>query len=473
MAYIESYRNQNYLLPPNIKDLFPEDHVCYLIEQITDSLDYSDFDKQYAGAGHPAYHPRIILKLLLIANAEGIKSSRKIAKNAYQNIVYIYLSEKTSPDFRTISDFRKDNKELLKQTQLQLLKFGVENNLIDLSNLITDGTVIKADANKNKTVDKETLEKLNKWIEKIINEGIEIDEKEDELYGERGIHQLPKEFDDNEKRKPIVKQIVEEINKAMKEKSKEKADQVKQEVNQLKQELDKKDLKKYNKTDPDARFMRHKKFGTEIGYNAQVVVDKNGIILDDNVVQDADDRNQLLPNINSVEENFKLPKDVKVLADKGYEKAKDLKKLDDRGYDLYVPGKETDKSKFKYDENRDTYISPNGEILKKIGTYFNKKRGERLTIYKGIVNGKERVIHAIPEDKLLNQIKEKLKTGEGKKIFSLRKQTVERSFGDIKQNRNFRSFSLRGLDKVRSEFKLACLGSNFVRMNNIIHKPPG
>ena len=111
--------------------------------------------------------------------------------------------------------------------------------------------------------------------------------------------------------------------------------------------------------------------------------------------------------------------------------------------------------------------------MKRAGTFFNKKRGERLTIYKGVVNGKERVIHALPEDKLLNQIKEKLKTEEGKKIFKTRKETVELKFADIKHNRNFRSFSLRGLDKVRREFKLVCLDSNLVRMNNMIHKSPG
>ncbi len=472
MVYTKSYRNQNYLLPPNITDLFPKDHVCYLIEQITDNIDYSDFDEKYAGAGHPAYHPRILLKLLLMGSVDKISSSRKIAKNGCRDAVYIYLSEKTSPDFRTISDFRKDNKDLLKQVFLQLNKFAYEEGLIDLSHISIDGTSIKANANDQKTIDKETLEKLSKYIEEQIQEGIEVDEKEDKIYGERGMHQLPKNLDDKEKRKPIVRKIVEEINNAMKENSKEKVDQIKKEVDQLKQKMDEKGLNKYNPADPDSRFMKNKKGRIELSYNAQISVDKNGIIIQNNVIQEADDRNQLVPNINSIEKDFGNLKDTKVLADAGYEKAKALQELDKKGYDVYVPGKKSKKSEFKYNEEKDEYISPFGEILKKTGAYFNKQRRERLTIYKGIVNGKQRIIHALPEEKTLNRIKEKLKTEEGKRTYGIRKQTVERSFADIKHHRGLRSFSLRGIDKVRTEFNLTCTASNFVRINNMTHKPP-
>lgn len=472
MAYIKSYRGQNYLLPPSLMDLFSKDHVAYLIEQITDSLNYSEFDEKYAGAGHPAYHPRIPLKLLLIGSVDKINSSRRLAKNSQENAVYIYLSEKTSPDFRTISDFRKDNKDLLKQVFLQLNKFAFEEGLIDLSHISVDGTSIKANASSNNNLDEKTLEKLSKYIEEQIQEGIEVDEEEDKLYGDRGMHQLPKNLDDKEKRKPIVRKMVEEINKAMKEGSKEELQEIKEELNEIKQNLEEKNQKKYSPTDPDSRFMLNKKGGKELGYNAQISVDKNWIIIQNNVVQEADDRNQLLPNIDSIEKDFGKLKDAKVLADAGYEKAKAIQELDKRGYDVYVPGRKTKKSEFKYDEEKDEYISPKGDILKRSGKYFNKKRGEHLTIYKGVVDGKERVIHALPEEKTLNRIKEKLKTKSGKKTYGIRKQTVERSFADIKHHRGLRSFSLRGIDKVRTEFNLTCTGSNLVRINNLIHKPP-
>ena len=472
MAYIKSYPGQNYLLPPSLTDLFPEDHVCYLIEQITNSLDYSAFDSKYAGAGRPAYRPRIPLKLLLMATVDKISSSRRMAKNACENAVYIYLSEKTSPDFRTISNFRKDNKDLLKQVFLQLNKFALKRGILDLSHISIDGTKINANASNYKSVEKETLEKLSKYIEDQIEEGIKVDEEEDQLYGERGMHQLPKDLDDKEKRKPFVREIVEEVNRAMREGRKEDAEQIKGELDEAKQGLEKRKQNKYSPTDPDSRFMKTKK-GRELCYNAQATVDKNGIIIHNDVVQDTDDKNQLLPNVNGVEENFgKLPKGIKALADAGYEKAKALEELEDRGYDLYVPGKKTDKSEFKYDEKKDEYISPGGEIVKRTGKYFNKERGEERIIYKGIVNGKQRVIHAIPGEGTLIRIREKLKTEEGRKICDKRKEKVERVFGDIKQNRGLRTFSLRGLDKVRTEFNLACTAHNLVRINNLIHRPP-
>jgi len=488
LAYITSFKNQNYLLPLNITDLFSEDHVCYLIEQIAEQLDYSEFDKKYAGAGHPAYHPRINIKLLLMANVDGIRSSRRIAKNARENVVYIYLAEKTSPDFRTISDFRKDNRELIKNVFREVNMFALEHGLIDLSHLMIDGTTIKANANNQRILDKETLRKLDEYIDKSIEEGIKVDEEEDKIYGERSMHELPEEFNDSERRKPIVRKIVNEINKSIKEGKKEHVKQIKQAFNSLQQMMHEQGLKKYGLTDSDARFMLNKKGGKELSYNAQLVVERNGLIISNDVVQECDDRNQLVRNVNHVEQEFgTLSKKTKVIVDNGYENGVEMENLDKRGFDLYIPGKNMKeggktkrfvKANFRYDEVTDRYICPEGKILKNVGTSFNKKRGVYMTIYKGIdcpacphrkeccKNSKFRTIHALPQDKLFNQIRKKLSTREGKAIYDLRKQTVERSIGDIKHNKKFRSFLLRGKQKVKVEFNLACIAHNLVIINN-------
>ena len=93
MAYIQSYKGQSWLLPPSIEDLIPEDHICFLVEGLIDSLDYSVFDIKYSGAGHPAYHPKILLKLLIMGVLDRVRSSRRLAKNARENVVYMYLTE--------------------------------------------------------------------------------------------------------------------------------------------------------------------------------------------------------------------------------------------------------------------------------------------------------------------------------------------------------------------------------------------
>ncbi len=105
MAFIKSFKNQTWLFPPNIEELIPEDHVCYLVANLIDSLDYSTFEIKYSGAGHPTYHPRIIIKILVMGVLDRVRSSRRLARNARENVVYMYLAEKITPNFRTISDF--------------------------------------------------------------------------------------------------------------------------------------------------------------------------------------------------------------------------------------------------------------------------------------------------------------------------------------------------------------------------------
>ena len=217
MAYIQSFPNQNYLIPPKLTDLFSKWHVCYLIEHVCNSMDYSDFDIRYAGAGHPAYHPRIILKLLANAHIDGMRSSRRIAKNARENVVYIYLAEKTQPDFRTISEFRKDNEKLVKGCLNEIGMFAYEEGLIDLSHISVDGTTIKANANDFKSIKKEQIEKIEKWIDRYLKEANKIDAEEDKLYGDRGIHELPPNLIDPKKRESKVREIVGRIKDSMKE----------------------------------------------------------------------------------------------------------------------------------------------------------------------------------------------------------------------------------------------------------------
>src|SRR3972149_5566483 len=140
MAYIQSYKGQSWLLPPSIEDLIPDDHICFLVESLVDSLDYSSFDIRYSGAGHPAYQPRIPLKLVIMGVLDRVRSSRRLARNARENVVYMYLSEKLAPDFRTISDFRKDNPDIVKEALRHTVTLAREEGLLDVTHLSTDGT---------------------------------------------------------------------------------------------------------------------------------------------------------------------------------------------------------------------------------------------------------------------------------------------------------------------------------------------
>jgi transposase len=115
MAFIQLSRDQTWLLPPDIRDMISSDHICYLVDSFVEEIDFTEFEDRYEGAGHPAYHPRRLCKVLIQAMVDGIRSSRTIARCVRENVVYIYLAEKLTPDFRTISDFRKNNGDLIRE----------------------------------------------------------------------------------------------------------------------------------------------------------------------------------------------------------------------------------------------------------------------------------------------------------------------------------------------------------------------
>ena len=109
------------MLPLNIEDPTPEDHIGYLAEVILESIDFTSFDMRYSGTRHPAYNPRIVLKVLILGVLGRVWSSRRLAKNARENIVYMYLSEKLTPDFRTISDISREDSDLVKKAFLPFI----------------------------------------------------------------------------------------------------------------------------------------------------------------------------------------------------------------------------------------------------------------------------------------------------------------------------------------------------------------
>lgn len=188
MAYIQSYKDQAWLLPQSIEDMIPEDHICYLVESLVASMDFRAFDSKYEGAGHPAYHPRILLKILVMGVIDRIRSSRRLAKNARENVVYLYLSEKLSPDFRTISDFRKDNAELVKEAFKHTVTLGKEEGLLDLSHFSTDGSKVKANASNRRVLTKGELEFLLRFVDTELEEWAHQDTREDKAFGElRGL----------------------------------------------------------------------------------------------------------------------------------------------------------------------------------------------------------------------------------------------------------------------------------------------
>src|SRR5674536_191349 len=144
MAFIESSKNRVWTLPPDIRDLIPSDHICYLIESFVDMTDFSEFEIRYDGSGYPAYHPCILCKILIQSMLDRVRPSRAIARNARENVVYMYLAENLQPDFRTISDFRKENEKLIAELFKNTVKAAKDLGVIGLEQLRNDKRIISS-----------------------------------------------------------------------------------------------------------------------------------------------------------------------------------------------------------------------------------------------------------------------------------------------------------------------------------------
>src|SRR4030042_1054709 len=478
MAYIQSYKDQVWLLPPSIEELIPGDHLCFLVEAFIDSMDFSAFDLKYAGAGHPAYHPRILLKLLVMGVIDRVRSSRRLAKNARENVVYIYLSEKLAPDFRTISDFRKDNPEIVKKAFRYTVELGKQGGLLDLSHLSTDGSKIKASASNRRVFTKEELEFLLRFVDEELEEWARQDTKEDDIFGSlRGFDQLPG------KSKKAMKKAAQYYAKKLRERGSIFKNEVKDRLELALEESKKSGLRLTSVTEPDSRFMKNGKGKIELSYNAQITVDKKGFILAGDVCQDPADTEQLEPQVLQVEENVgELPDGIAWSFDGGYYDGGNIQYLSDNKIDGYIPGQDKksanpyDKSNFIYDVESDEYVCPEKKCLKYLGEHLDNQKKKVVRIYVGegcigcnvqskCTRRKDGIRHikALPYEVQRNIMREKMKTPEAKETYALRSCTVEPVFGDIKENKGLRSFLTRGLEKVKVEFNLVCIVRNLKR----------
>jgi len=326
MVYLQTNKSQNWLLPLSINDMMPKYHICFLVEEFAENLDYKNFDVRYDGAGHPAYHPRIIMKIIIQGMLSRVRSSRKLAASCRENFVMMYLAEKTQPDFRTIARFRKCNAQFVKDAFRKTVEIASGKKLIDLSFISIDGSKIKAYASKKRYFDKIALDKLDKAIDKMIKEDIEIDEIEEELFGdkEEGLTGMDKKD---------LKRIVREFNKS---KDKKK---IKENIQKSKKEISKSVQKKISLTDSESRMMKTAKSYTEPSYNAQISVSRNRIIISNDVCQDGHDAHQFIPQVRNIKDNIKLKKNTKIGLDCGYSDGENIKFAEDNNIDLYVPSR--------------------------------------------------------------------------------------------------------------------------------------
>src|SRR3989338_5724396 len=173
---VRNYNNKEMLLfPASIGDYLPKNHISWVIDEVVDQLDLNCLYKKVPLVGNPSYHPRMMLKILFYGYATSRFSSRKIAQSLESDVAFIFLSGMQKPDFRTISDFRKNNTEELSEIFVQIVRLSREMGLIGLGHISLDSTVIKASAHRDNFYDKEQLDEEEQKIKDILNIAKDID----------------------------------------------------------------------------------------------------------------------------------------------------------------------------------------------------------------------------------------------------------------------------------------------------------
>lgn len=429
------------VLPPDIRKWLPDDHLALFISDVVDSLDLTAITEQYdrRHGGQPAYHPAMMLKLLFYGYCVGVRSSRRIERKTYEDVAFRVLSCDCHPDHSRISDFRKRHLKDVNDLFLQVLRICEEMSLVKLGAVALDGSKIKANASKHKSMSygrmKSREKELQAEVERLLGEAAHVDQREDRKFG-KGVRgdELPKELQFKQSRLEKIRSakcaLEEETRREAECAGKSDKDNddtpggTSGKRTGAKKEPE--DKKQRNFTDPDSRIMLDgatKAF--QQAYNGQAAVDCDSqVIVGAGVTRDANDKRQVIPMLAQIEENVGQAPD-RFLADNGYFSEENVQHVAANHIEAFIAAE-----RFKHTDPPPP--SPRGRIPKNLG--------------------------------IVDRMRRKLRTKKGKQIYSKRKESVEAVFGQIKEVRGIRSFLLRGIQNVQAEWDLICLTHNILKL---------
>ncbi len=432
----------------------PADDLVYFLMDVVRELDlpavYSSYDGSHGG--QPPYDPRMMTSLMLYAYCIGKPSSRKIEQATYTSVPFRVITGDQHPDHDTIAEFRKRHLQSLAELFVQVLEICRQAGLVKLGHVALDGTKVKANASKHKAMSYGRMEKkaeeLEAEVKRLLEEAEAIDAAEDALYGKgRRGDELPEELRSRQSRLKKIKEAME----SLEAEAKEQADTKRQAIIAKEETLEKEGRKRKGKkpkepsdrpekkaqrnfTDPESRIMKDgatKSF--EQCYNCQAAVDEESqIIVAAHVTQQANDKQQLEPLVEEIKTNTDGEKPKKLSADNGY-----------------------------FSEMNVTYLEAEG-----IDGFIATKRQKHSAKPDSALRGR------IPKDATKQErMARKLRTKKGRETYSKRKYIVEPVFGQTKEARGFRRFSLRGIMNVSGEWDIVCLTHNLLKLFRSGYKP--
>mgnify|MGYP001809640254 CR=1 FL=1 len=442
-------RDQVFLLPPSLNDWVPEDDLAHFVIAAVDRVPMHAFKVNHRGCGKAQYHPRLMLGLLIYGYANGIFSSRRLERATYRDLGVRFVAADSHPDHDTIATFRRENTKAFEAAFLQVLLMAKEAGLLKLGTVSIDGTKIDANASKIRSVryDRATVlrDKLAADIADLTAKA-EAADREDAPDPQS----LPEEIG----RREALKAKLDAACARLEAEAKAEHDEAKRLYAEKKAAFDAKTGRKgssprppdegpdglgpspkpdrqTNLTDPDSQLMRKSaRHEYRQAYNAQAVVDADGtqLIVATNVATTPSDQPTFVETMGLIDAELGTPE--RVLGDAGYACGKAVEALKAQGIEPLVAISATQPQR-PYD-----FRPPPDEDKPK---------------------------RTIKEPWRI-EMKEALETKEGRAMYKLRKQTVEPVFGIVKSVLGFRSFRVRGLEKVKGEWSLVALAYNVKRM---------
>jgi transposase len=444
-------RKTDYLLPPSLDDWLPEDHLARFILEAIEQLDLSALILRYGGRGSAAYHPEVLLSLLVYGYATGTFSSRKIERATYDSIAFRYLAAGSHPDHDTLANFRRRFLDELADIFLQVLELAGEMKLLKLGTISLDGTKLHANASRHSALSYAHIQALENQLKTEVQELLTLAESADQAETPVGMD-LPDEIKRRQDRllaMAAAKAKIEararvrfEQDQALyQEKLARRAARMAKTGKKLGGTLPNAPVEgptphdQINLTDEDSRIMRIPGGAFEQCYNAQAAVDADTLlIVAQGLTQAGNDIQQVAPMLVELKAlPASLGKVQVLLGDCGYNSDSNIAACEAAEIEPYLAVARQD----HHPGWRSRFAQP--------------------PALDANATAQQRMAH-------------KLKTEPGRSLYALRKQTVEPVFGIIKSVMGFRQFLLRGKDTVSGEWRLVCMAWNLKRMAVMRHK---
>lgn len=466
-------RQQDLLLPPCVDEYVSQNNPVRAIDAYVVTLDLQALGFKNTqpgmGAGQPAYDPAALLKLYLYGYLQGIRSSRKLEREANRNLEVMWLIEGLRPTYKTIADFRKGNGSALKAANRDFLLLCKELALFGGEQVAVDGSFFKADTSKTGIYTENKLNKQLDYLDKKIADYQQALAEQDAADDRAGQGSLIED-----------RQLQQKLDQLQIKQAEKKA---------LQQQLKDSGDKQVSTVDPDARLLT-KRGQTVAGYNVQIAVDDtHKLIVAEAITQDGNDSHQLAPMLAQAQE-FLQSENLTGLADSGYYEGNQLKTCEDQHLTVYVAIPDKSKAvaakgrftreQFRYDPEQDCYSCPQGNRLAASGK-AHQKNGKWLRCYKSKATECSRCplrAQCLSEKAATKQIqrweheavieRHQQRMAQKPGIMKKRGALVEHPFGVLKHRAGMNHFLMRGLEKCRGEFSLMVWAYNFTRVLNIL-----